>query len=118
MRPSSAKCPYCKVKSDCSHLLLEVDRTYLEATAGTLLGAFQERWDAAYQPDEPGFDEILSLQTLLDLVDKISDKSRHYDLGPPGSSSAYTAYFCSSEHRVSEARENFVAFKARTAASG
>ena len=56
------RCPYCESKNECEHLLLRVDRTFLEAEEGALLEAFNERWTEVYNPEIEGFDEISVFQ--------------------------------------------------------
>lgn len=108
MRPQNAKCPYCKSKNACPHLLLKIDSTFLEAQAGALFDTFQERWEADYKPDAEGFDDILAFHKLLGIVRDAADTYRDYDdNGPPGNSSGCTAFFCASPEAVIKAIEKF-----------
>ena len=102
------RCPYCESKNECEHLLLRVDRTFLEAEEGALLEAFNERWTEVYNPEIEGFDEISVFQGLMDQVEALTDSSLGYVVeGPPGMSPFCKAYFCLSKDRVASALTKF-----------
>lgn len=105
---SSGECPYCGSRSSCIHLVLRVDRTFLEAEEGVLLDAFNERWEKVYDPGDATFDEISAFSGLLEQVQGVVDKSRTYTVeGGPGMSSACTGYFCSTEEQAYAAVKRF-----------
>ena len=105
-------CKFCGSTTGCEHHLLGVDMTFFTIDGGALYDKATAIWSEAYaqgkEEDGDEFDEFDSFCNLLQLVSEVADDSASYDFdGPPGQSSRYTNYWCSSAERVTAAVATF-----------
>lgn len=105
------ECPYCGSNSECVHMLLCVDMTFLEVAGGILLEAFDKRWSALYDPesDDAEVEADRTLKHLLPEVGQLADKKveRTEHTGWPAVASTYQTYYVSSEAKAKKALKLF-----------
>ena len=112
MKDEADHCPYCKSNQGCEHLLLCLDTTFKQAEGGYLWEHFNDAWSKIVyaNSEDDNFDEREAFDKLLEQVYDLADESSEWDFesGRPGSSSAYLAFWISSDNKAKDLVADFI----------
>jgi hypothetical protein len=116
MEDESDQCPYCRSNQGCEHLLLCLDTTFRQAEGGYLWEHFNDAWSKIFcaNSEDVNFDEREAFDKLLEQVNDLADDSSEwvFESGRPGSSSAYLAFWISSDSKAKDLIEDFIKMNA------
>lgn len=116
VKDESDHCPYCKSNQGCGHLLLCLDTTFRQAEGGYLWENFNDAWSKIFHEnsEDVNFDEREAFDKLLGQVYDLADDSSEWDFesGGPGSSSAYLAFWISSDSKAKDLVADFIKMNA------
>jgi len=116
MEDESNQCPYCRSNQGCKHLLLCLDTTFRQAEGGYLWEHFNDAWSKIFRTnsEDVNFDERKAFDKLLEQVNDLADDSSEsvFESGRPGSSSAYSNFWISSDRKAKDLVADFIKMNA------